>query len=132
MTKLIQIKPMPAPRPRVTRRGTYNPERYTNYKKAIAMQCRGMTKHEGAVVMRVAFQFKYPKSWSKKKKEAAGYHTSKPDTDNLIKGVKDALNGIAYHDDAQVSQIEAVKYYGDRDVIAVEVEEIKNEMEEGL
>ena len=35
----------------------------------------------------------------------------KPDTDNCIKFVLDALNGVAWHDDYQVVQINATKCY---------------------
>jgi len=122
---VIEITPMGAPRPRVTRNGTYNPTRYTNYKRAIALQCRHIKKHDGPVKLTLAFQFRYPKSWSKKRKAETHYHASKPDTDNLIKGIKDALNGIAYRDDAQVVHVEAIKYYGERDLIIIEIEEAK-------
>ena len=33
------------------------------------------------------------------------YHSCKPDIDNLAKFVLDALNGVGYHDDAQVSKL---------------------------
>jgi len=77
--------------------------------------------------MRLIFQFQTPKSWSKKKTEAAlerGYHTQKPDADNLEKGIKDALNGIAYIDDAQVAEVSKIKIWGPCDRITIEVEEV--------
>jgi Holliday junction resolvase RusA-like endonuclease len=39
-------------------------------------------------------------------------HTSRPDLDNLIKTVLDALNGIAYTDDKQIVRLGATKAYG--------------------
>lgn len=36
------------------------------------------------------------------KASAPLFHTATPDTDNLVKSTKDALNGIAWKDDAQV------------------------------
>lgn len=36
-------------------------------------------------------------------------HTSKPDCDNVAKAVMDALNGVAFVDDAQVSQLTVKK-----------------------
>jgi len=39
------------------------------------------------------------------------YHTGRPDTDNLAKAVLDSLTGIAWRDDAQVSQLTASKIY---------------------
>lgn len=38
-------------------------------------------------------------------------HTSKPDADNLAKAVKDALNGVLWNDDCQVSILYAEKRY---------------------
>jgi len=35
----------------------------------------------------------------------------RPDLDNLIKSVKDALNGLAWHDDGQVWRVTATKHY---------------------
>lgn len=39
-------------------------------------------------------------------------HVSKPDTDNCIKFAKDCMSGIVYHDDNQVWDVHARKYYG--------------------
>jgi len=127
---VLEMRPMPAPRPRVTRYGTYNDPKYTAYKHAIALQCkRHFTEPiSGPVKMELVFQFKTPKSWSRKKAEAAinrGAHTQKPDADNLGKGVKDALNGIAYIDDAQIASLSIVKVWGDRDMIVIDIEEEK-------
>lgn len=37
-------------------------------------------------------------------------HTKKPDVSNLIKGIEDALNGIAYVDDSQICQADIEKW----------------------
>ena len=37
----------------------------------------------------------------------------KPDTDNISK-IKDALNGVLYKDDAQVTDDHVIKFYSDR------------------
>lgn len=126
MTLLFPIHPMPAPRPRVTKWGTYNPPKYTAYKKAISLLASKEVKERlrGAVKMEIVFQFKKPKSWTKKKKAAAYWHTQKPDNDNLLKGIKDALNGIAYKDDAQVCDVTALKIWGERDMIMIEICEV--------
>lgn len=66
-----------------------------------------------------------PKSASRKKKEemSAGRirPAKKPDIDNIIKSVLDALNGVAYHDDTQVVAVFAEKYYSDTPRVEVEI-----------
>lgn len=47
----------------------------------------------------------------------------KPDIDNVIKAVLDALNGIAYDDDKQVVILHAVKKYSDTPRVEVTIEE---------
>lgn len=47
-------------------------------------------------------------------------HTRRPDADNMIKLVKDALNGVFWRDDSQV-QISAVKLYSSRPRTQVEI-----------
>ena len=39
--------------------------------------------------------------------------TKKPDIDNIMKVVLDALNGIAYHDDSQVCKVNFMKMYSE-------------------
>ena len=126
ITIIFDAKPKPAPRPRVTKFGTYNDPKYTAYKKALRLVASAQIKEplEGAVKMSIVFQFKKPKSWSKKKKAAAFWHTQKPDADNLQKAVKDALNGLAYKDDSQVCDMDVVKIWGDSDRVMVELEKI--------
>lgn len=60
----------------------------------------------GPVELLVVFLLPVPRSWPDwKRREALSGRlvpTAKPDWDNLGKGVSDALNGIAWADDAQV------------------------------
>lgn len=53
--------------------------------------------------------FKLPRSKSIPKKQQD--HTKKPDTDNLVKAVKDAFKGVFYEDDSQVCRLIAYKDY---------------------
>lgn len=74
--------------------------------------------------------FEIPKSYSKKKREKclAGLirPTVKPDTDNISKNIKDALNGIAYPDDKQVVTETIEKFYDDSAYTIMRIEEIFN------
>ena len=67
------------------------------------------------------FYFKRPKAHYKTGKnsnclrdDAPEYHSSRPDIDNLVKLVGDALNGIFFIDDALISRVTAHKLYSDK------------------
>ena len=49
--------------------------------------------------------------------------TVRPDVDNLVKSVKDALNGIAWADDSQIVAMQCDKMYGPADATEVLVRE---------
>lgn len=90
----------------------------------------GMSVIEGAVVMDVVAYFQIPKSWLKKKrlqaKNGVIYPTVKPDADNILKVLKDALNGVAYDDDKQVVDVRCRKRYTTgKPRLVVEIEEIE-------
>ncbi len=124
MIFIYDLRPIPAPRPRVTRWGTYNDPKYTEYKEAIKASTKVETPLQGAIKMSILFQFEKTKSWTKKKKRDAYWHTQRPDADNLAKGVKDAINGLCYKDDSQICDLDVVKVWGDTNKIVVELEEI--------
>lgn len=121
-----KVKPKSAPRPRVTRNGTYNNADYTSWKNGLKLLANTKFKKplNGAIFVKIDYFYTIPKSWSKKKKESAKWHTCKPDIDNLQKSVLDALNGIAYIDDGQVCNIQARKQYADFDGVIIEIEKI--------
>lgn len=48
----------------------------------------------------------------------------KPDIDNVVKIIMDALNGAAYKDDKQVVSVFASKFYDDDPKVIVEVERV--------
>lgn len=51
----------------------------------------------------------------------------KPDVDNIIKAVADALNGIAYHDDSQVVEVTANKVFADEEGLQISVSSLAEE-----
>lgn len=66
-------------------------------------------------------------SLSKKKKEELlikSNYTKKPDVDNIAKAILDSLNGLAYKDDSQVSELTVLKIYDRVNKIKVYLEEI--------
>lgn len=72
--------------------------------------------HEGPVTLDLVATFVPPASWPKWKRERAlageWPHLSRPDVDNLVKLVKDGLNGAAWLDDSQVTNVSGSKQYG--------------------
>lgn len=48
--------------------------------------------------------------------------TTKPDIDNLVKGIKDGLSKVVWHDDSQVIELVARKWYSDNPRAVVTVE----------
>ena len=118
----VEGKPVGKARPRFTRRGfAYTPEKTVRYEAAVraacieAMRAQGVYKRVGVpLAIKCAFFFEPPKSWSKKRRtEAADLapYDQKPDGDNLLKIVKDALNGVAYDDDKRICSETATKQY---------------------
>lgn len=78
---------------------------------------------KGPVRLEVLAIFAPPASWSQRKTRAmlGGAHTQRPDLDNVVKSVQDGLNGVAYSDDGQIAEVEAVKRWGQRAVTVVTV-----------
>lgn len=69
---------------------------------------------EGPLSLQVRVELSTPKSWPKKKRASALHVTGKPDCDNQIKLICDAMNGVVYRDDSQITQIYFDrKYVGD-------------------
>ena len=83
---------------------------------------------EGPVAVSVVFMLKMPTNWSKAKKLLAQDQevlpTKKPDVDNLVKTVSDALNGLAYDDDKQIVELSARKVYACKPGTVIRVREI--------
>lgn len=63
------------------------------------------------------FYFKRPKSKSKK-----ATPTVRPDIDKVCRAVGDALSGICYQDDSQITSLHAEKYYGEPERTEIQVE----------
>jgi Holliday junction resolvase RusA-like endonuclease len=114
----IAMKPESKARPRFnTRTGNaYTPTKTHKYEFAIRERWQhkyGLVKPwRGPVSIEVRFLMPRPQAivW-KTKPMPRSPHAKRPDLDNLLKAVTDALNGVAYVDDAQVFKITATKAY---------------------
>ena len=114
----VEGDPIAQPRPQISTRGgfarAYVPAKHPihAYRQAIQLAAKvamaGKEPLTGPVSLCVTFAFQRPKSHSKKRRED-DRHVQKPDTTNLVKGLEDALNGIAWLDDSQVCIINATK-----------------------
>lgn len=74
----------------------------------------------GPVRLYVCFNFdvKDRKLWGK-------YKTTRPDADNIIKELKDAMTACRFwNDDSQVARLEVIKKYGYMGFIEIEVEDL--------
>jgi len=101
--------PVPQGRPRFARRGkftmVYDPPKSKAWKEVVITQANAanITPLQGPLSIRLSFYIKKPK------KPANPYPVG--DVDNYCKGVKDALNKLAYKDDAQIVSLIASKEY---------------------
>lgn len=129
----VEGQPQGKGRPRFTRRGhVYTPDRTKEYEELIALRFKESNKGEtikGACEVWVTAFYGIPDSFSKKKKQEAVngliFPTVKPDADNVLKIVMDALNGVAYEDDKQVVKAICDKRYGENPRIEVAIYEVK-------
>jgi Holliday junction resolvase RusA-like endonuclease len=122
--------PMGKQRPRVMRSGfTYTPKKTVNYETQIrerfAASFPNHTPISEAVRMELKIFMYIPKSTSQKKLTQMINReirpTKKPDIDNIVKVVADALNGIAYADDKQIVSLVVEKYYSVRPRVEIGV-----------
>jgi Holliday junction resolvase RusA-like endonuclease len=123
LTFSVPGDPVPQPRARVSTRGgfarAYTPAEHPihAYRQAIADAARkaGATPTDAVpLTLIVDLVFGRPKSHYRKsglKPDAP--RLPRPDCSNCLKGIEDALNGIAWVDDTQVGRVVVEKSYGD-------------------
>ena len=121
MEFVVEGEPQGKARPRFSRKsGTvYTPAKTAKYEKEIRqafLDARGKMISAGSyVAVTVDAYFEIPKSYTKRKRLACERNINrpdkKPDIDNVVKVVLDALNGVAYVDDKQVIGVICRKWY---------------------
>lgn len=123
-------RPQGKGRPRAYARGgharVYTPEKTVTYENWIRMcylAAHGHTCLAAPVTLTVDACFTVPKSYSKARAASCKANetrpTVKPDADNVLKAVADALNGVAYRDDSAVVEMHVAKRYGASDGLVV-------------
>ena len=126
-------------RPRYSRRGeyvhTYTPQKTKNFEDTIrfefmASNCEPMPVYDREISLKatVLVGVPIPKSYSKKRQALCRDRfiapSKKPDIDNILKSVFDALNGYAFADDVQIVQVYAEKVYAEEPFVEVEIDEL--------
>lgn len=113
----------------------YQPTKVVNWKSyvasCVAAQMREMTDCnpfvEGPIFLGLGFNYIPPKSLSAKEKRIINengivWKTTKPDvSDNLPKGICDALNGILWKDDSIIAQCLSMKFYSEHEGVKIVV-----------
>lgn len=109
-------EPIAKMRPRLGKKFTYDPQK--KLKDCCIWQLKSLYRGEailGPLGLDFIFFMPIPSSTSKLKQRQMDTglisHTKKPDLDNLLKFYLDCMNGIIFHDDAQVSSIKCKKIY---------------------
>lgn len=126
-------QPVGKGRPRIGKVGTharmFTPEKTVNYEGLVAYAAQqamaGAALLEGACDVKLRIDCQIPASWSGKKQRAAEAGeirpVSKPDADNIIKAIFDAMNGVVWKDDVQAVEIAVSKRYSLVPGVAVRV-----------
>lgn len=93
------------------------------------MEMRGQEILTGPVAVSLWFRMPRPKSHYRHcdgqlvlRPGVANHHSCKPDVDKLARAVLDALTGVVYRDDSQVSRMTVLKLYGVRAGVEIGVD----------
>lgn len=133
MKFIIPGNPTGKARPRVTKWGTHNTEKTISYENLVKVcyqeQCGEYTEKPlyACLVIRYGIPKSTPKKNIKPMLDGEIRPCKKPDIDNICKIIFDALNGIAYKDDAQIFEVLATKRYAEIPCVKVELMEYENE-----
>ena len=131
ITFSVPGRPRGQDRPRATRAGKgirmYSPQKDVSYATLIRDAWRKVAPDDwepwpGLVCLKLWARFARPQSWPKWRREGEYWYPSKPDVSNIVKMVEDALNGIAWVDDAQVQIFHATKHLGKTGGLKVQLE----------
>lgn len=100
-----------------------------NYVKLAYLEAAKGVYLTGALSMQIIAYYPIPKSTSNKKRDEmlAGIIRPiiKPDADNCIKNIADALNKVAYEDDKSIVSVNFEKFYDDRVCTKITINEVE-------
>lgn len=133
---VVYGNPVGKGRPRATSRGgfvrMYTDAKTLGFESAVADEARIAMRDWQAfdtpMQLQLSAYYYIPKSWSKKKRQMAMdgeiHPQVKPDLDNVMKAVLDAMNGVVYVDDSQVINMVATKRYSSDPRVEVYLHEV--------
>jgi len=112
---------------------TYTPDKTVKYETYIrelfATKYPEFVPLEGALMLKFIAWVSIPKSTSKKKKilmqKGEIRPTKKPDIDNILKVILDALQSLAFNNDSQFVASVPLKYYSERPRLEIKIEEAR-------
>lgn len=100
---------------KLKRMQSITPENTVLYENLVKQMYNGPYYPEGALKLTITAYFEIPKSTTKRTREemlnGTVKPTKKPDADNIAKVICDALNGVAYKDDTQITLLTVHKEY---------------------
>lgn len=113
--------------------GHHTPEKTARYENLVMLAgqqaMQGREPSDQAVRLYVKAYLGIAQSWSKRRREAAlsgaERPTKRPDIDNIVKAIKDGLNGVAWMDDSQVVRLVAEKHWSDTPRVEIFVGEVQ-------
>lgn len=118
---------VPKGRPRFSGKGhTYTPEATREFEGVIRAlaQSKKWKAYSCPVTVTIVIQVATPTSYDPVKTVMAMLGLITPprgDLDNRVKAITDALNGIAYYDDVQITRTISEKVFGSTNLISVEI-----------
>ena len=129
LTFVVDGEPIAKGRARSTRSGHHYTPKKTQEAEAhvryIAQSTIGLSGYvvekDVPLAMSCCFMLTKPKSGPNSKRADGEGCTKKPDLDNLVKLVKDALNGVAYDDDSAIVKLTAEKQWSSHPCTIVNV-----------
>jgi Holliday junction resolvase RusA-like endonuclease len=125
-------RPQGKGRPRLSKHGTYTPQKTKDYEELVKLVF--VNKYnvntrptDKPLKAKIRAYFKIPTSISKPQKNKLKNqpYPHKPDADNIAKIILDSLNGLAFVDDNQVVFLEVEKWYTEsEEKVILEIEEV--------
>ncbi len=116
-------------RPRITKNGAFTPKDTMVYENLVKNSYRLNRQLQGELKAEIIAYYPISKSTSNKKRlqmiDLIIRPTKKPDIDNIVKSILDSLNNIAFHDDSQIVELIAKKYYSEQPRVEVILEELE-------